>query len=134
MRKLKEKDLERFAKLEKLAGSRNEIYDLQISSLTLLERRNFLAKKISEIIEEIPNQRLMTIISESMKYLKIMNKLPIEYDLLKAKPKEVKKSEEFVKYFDKYIETSEDSHINTVCFNPEGSAIITGSNDGFIEI
>ncbi|CAG9330777.1 unnamed protein product [Blepharisma stoltei] len=136
LRKLKDKDPERFMRLEKLAGSRHEVNDIYAGSFGMAERKIFLAGKIEEYLEEVPKQRLLTIISQALKYMKIQKQLPAanEYDLLKGKARESKKSEEFVKYFDRYLETEEDSKINCFSYTPDGNCLITGSNDGFIEV
>jgi len=85
----------------------------------------------------VPSSRLMTIISQSLKYQESQGNLPTgnRYDLFRnIRPEKAIENESWPNTLDKSIKFGSKSHAESAIFSPDGNYLVTGSTDGFVEV
>lgn len=142
---LKDEQYARYARLENLChrpiGTFHFSDAFENSKITKDIRRLELVESIQSEIARIPPSRLLSIIGQSLKYQISQGLLPENisnnnYDLLRDDRKVLKKDidEKVSKKLFGQIKFDSDSHPETSIFAPDGSCLVTGSIDGFVEV
>ena len=139
MRYLKEENCERYMKLEYLAKlSSFNASDAYESGTSKERKRLELAESISSEISTVPPSRLLSLLGQAMKYQSAAGTLPpgSQFDLFRGDRKAASRDfeEKVPKKLAGSIKFAKESHPETVIFSPEGSSLVTGSVDGFIEV
>jgi len=107
------------------------------------KRRQHIAQALSSEVQVIPPSRLLSLLTQSLKYQQLQGLLPpkVKYDLFRgaaaADPREAAASgatDAFPTRNSKVIKFGSNSYPEVVKFSPDGLWIVSGSVDGYIEI
>lgn len=131
-------NLHRYLRLKNLAGK--NYFDSQEAyfiGTNKEKRRNDLVESICHEVQSVPSGRLLSLLSQSIKWQKHIGQLSKgdELDLFRGdKPIQRDKLEKLAEHNSKVIKFGKNSYANSAFFSPDGEFLITGSSDGFIEV
>ena len=129
----------RFARLEQLTHRpvfvASDAYELGTNKE---KRRREIASQLTSELTVVPPSRLMALIGQALRFQQAQGTLPSDapFDLFKGSRRKARKDneEKIPKKQAGSIKFSTESHPETVVFSPDGSGLVTGSVDGFIEV
>ena len=139
LREMMNSQPDRFRKLDHLASRPHfvpsEAYELGTSKE---KRRQEIAQQLSSELSPVPPSRLLSLIGQALRFQQAQGTLPKDgsFDLFRGgRRKGRKDNEEKIpqKQFG-IIRFSTESHPETLIFSPDGTCLVTGSVDGFIEV
>jgi len=101
-------------------------------------QRQKLATAMKREVFTVPPSRLLSLVSQALKWQQYLGKLPKgeKYDLFRGdKPRERDRVERLPKKNKAVIRImGADSHASCAAFSPNGQFLVSGSQDGFIEV
>ncbi|PRP79879.1 WD40 repeat-containing protein SMU1-like [Planoprotostelium fungivorum] len=134
---------EKYLRLQRLSQKQNfDTFD-GYEGVNRDKRRALIANALQEQIVVVPPGRLMTVLSQSLKYQQSQGSLPSggRFDLFRGiKPAKAIENETWPSLLDKTIKNADDiqfgdkSHPEVARFSPDGNYLVTGSVDGFVEV
>eukprot|EP01025_Chloroclados_australasicus_P007511 TRINITY_DN12428_c1_g1_i1.p1 TRINITY_DN12428_c1_g1~~TRINITY_DN12428_c1_g1_i1.p1 ORF type:complete len:545 (-),score=56.42 TRINITY_DN12428_c1_g1_i1:164-1696(-) len=135
--KLKVEDPERYRILESLGGRNyfdaREVYGNEPKD----KRRGKIAHQLSQEVAVVPAQRMMTLISQALKWQQMQGLLPpgTALDLFRGIPKGQQDEEEtFPTTLEHTLKFGKEGHVETAKYTPDGQMLVTGSVDGLLEV
>eukprot|EP00475_Leptophrys_vorax_P013276 TRINITY_DN19655_c0_g1_i1.p1 TRINITY_DN19655_c0_g1~~TRINITY_DN19655_c0_g1_i1.p1 ORF type:complete len:458 (-),score=125.09 TRINITY_DN19655_c0_g1_i1:42-1415(-) len=140
-RRIQDDDPLRYQQLIRLAHSSNtdtsKVRELFNGNSTE-EQRKLVAKEICDEVDVVDPSRLMTLISQALKWQRHVGLLPnsTRIDLLKntAAGRDELMIDEIISRNDKTIKFGKTTEADCVKFSSDGKYLVSGSSDGFIEI
>ncbi|OQS05778.1 hypothetical protein THRCLA_02128 [Thraustotheca clavata] len=133
---MKENDATRFNLLDRLTNPRAQFDSRAAYNGTSKEqRREEIAKRVKKHVAVVPPSRLLTLLGQALKFQQLSGVLPSELDLFQnaAKRLKVDQVEEKIQTAQGKIKFSKTSCPQTAQFSTDGSMLVTGTKDGFVE-
>ena len=128
---------ERCLKLEKLASITHfDHQDAYSESSSKEKRRVEIAQEISDELQTPPPSRLLTLITQALRYQQIQGVLPAgqQYDLFRQISPDILQPEFFPNRLHGVVKFGKTAQPLSIAFSPDGQHFVTGSSDGLIEI
>ncbi|OQR83244.1 hypothetical protein ACHHYP_14923 [Achlya hypogyna] len=133
---LRANDITRFNALGRLTDPRST-FDVKTAyaGSTKEQRREALAQRVKKHVATVPPSRLLTLLGQALKFQQLSGVLPSELDLFQnaAKRLKVDRVEEKIQAPHGKIKFSKASCPQTAQFSTDGSMLVTGTKDGFVE-
>jgi len=134
---LRIEDEERYIHLEKLCN--RTLVDIKIlyGALSRQKRRNAIAKMLENEVISAPSSRLMTLMGQAVKWQRQQGLIPsqVSFDIFTGRIPTIKDEKDMLPTEqDISIKFGPKSCPECAVFLPDGSGLVTGSSDGFIEI
>lgn len=138
MVQLKERQSERHARLEVLAGKPYfDARDAYPSGASKERRRGQLAEALRTHVTTVPPSRLLALLGQALKWQQHQGQLPVgaRFDLLAGgEAKRALEPEARVSAPGPVIKFGKKSHAECALFSPDGQYLVSGSVDGFLEV
>ncbi|WIA33260.1 hypothetical protein OEZ86_006402 [Tetradesmus obliquus] len=138
LQRLKAEDPERYARLEQLTGrTYSDLRDLYGSGSSRDKRRAALANALSTEVVMVPPSRLMSIVGQAVKWQQSQGLLPpgTAYDLFRGTAASQRDEvEAYPSSLAAKVTFGAKTHPEVAIFSPDGTMLVSGSSDGFIEV
>lgn len=139
MARLRERDSERHAKLESLAGRPYfDPRDAYAEGNGKERRRSQIAEALRAEVTVVPPSRMVALLGQALKWQQQQGLLPptdSKFDLfLGGAAQRVVEKESYVDAAGPVIKFGKKSHAESARFSPDGHFLVSGSMDGFIEV
>jgi WD40 repeat-containing protein SMU1 len=129
---------ERFVQLERLVRAPTfDPRDAYPDGSTKEQKRADIASALAEEVAVVPPRRLQTLLSQALKWQKYTGRLPpgARFDLFRGTPpRRMDEDDAACVTPAGKVKFGTSSRALCVQFSPDGEHIITGSNDGFVEV
>lgn len=139
LRIMKTEQPHRFSRLEQL--TMRPIYvasDAYEMGTNKEKRRREVAEQLTAEVSAVPPSRLLALIGQALRFQQAQGSLPADgsMDLFRGGRRKARKDneEKIPQKQAGVIKFSADSHPEAAIFSPDGSGLVTGSIDGFIEV
>eukprot|EP00602_Paraphysomonas_sp_CaronLab_P007893 CAMPEP_0185035328 /NCGR_PEP_ID=MMETSP1103-20130426/26523_1 /TAXON_ID=36769 /ORGANISM="Paraphysomonas bandaiensis, Strain Caron Lab Isolate" /LENGTH=495 /DNA_ID=CAMNT_0027572357 /DNA_START=80 /DNA_END=1570 /DNA_ORIENTATION=+ len=139
MRYMKVEQPDRYMKLEHLCQRPvfvdSDAYEMGI---TKERRRHEIADALSSEVSVVPPSRLLSLLGQALRFQQAQGLIPKDgtMDLFRGGRRSTRKDQEekMPRRQAGHIKFSPDSHPETTIFSPDGTSLVTGSVDGFVEV
>eukprot|EP00879_Flechtneria_rotunda_P033531 GHRR01037147.1.p1 GENE.GHRR01037147.1~~GHRR01037147.1.p1 ORF type:complete len:490 (+),score=181.28 GHRR01037147.1:134-1603(+) len=136
--RIKADDSERYARLEQLCSrTYMDLRDLYGANSSKDKRRAALANSLSQEVVMVPPSRLMSIVGQAVKWQQSQGLLPpgTAYDLFRGTAASQRDEvETYPTQLAAKVTFGAKTHPEVAVFAPDGTMLVTGSTDGFIEV
>eukprot|EP00775_Hariotina_reticulata_P011843 gene11843-11987_t len=135
---MKAEDPDRYARLEQLCGrTYMDLRDLYGSNSSKEKRRAALANALSQEVVMVPPSRLMSLVGQAVKWQQSQGMLPAgtAYDLFRGTAASARDEvETYPTQLAAKVTFGAKTHPEVAIFSSDGTMLVTGSTDGFIEV
>lgn len=138
MSRLKQDDSERFHSLNKLLKEESlEFISSIFKGSSLPERRKQLARDIGNQVDSVAPSRLMSLLSQALKWQRHVGLLPKfgRFNILKnALDSSNDLNDQVISKSDRTVKFGKKTEADCIAFSHDGQFLLSGSSDGFIEV
>lgn len=136
MASLKELNIERFRRLLHFVDTPYVDPLVLYNNTTKEKRRISLCKEIAKDINDAPPSKLLTLISQALRYQQLKGVLEpgTQYDLFRGKEIRQEQIDIPPRFCSSVVKVGPSSRVECAMFSPDGKYLVTGSVEGFIEV
>ena len=135
--RMKERDMDRYLRLESLLSRTSELVDVY-GGKTRQQRRDALAEEFGRHVQSVPEGRLLTLLTHALRWMHRQGMIAPElsYDLFQGVSTATVQDDHDQLPVSRFasIPFGKKSCPESACFASDGSFLVTGTIDGFIEV